>query len=75
MNTITVAGVLNDIAVDTILPALGMSDYATLPPGVGDYATLPPGMGDYATLPPGMGDYMTESQVDSAVSGMSRGEY
>lgn len=65
------AGVLNDIAVDTILPALGMSDYATLPPGVGDYATLPPNVSD--VMP--MSDYMDTGDVAGAVSGYSRGEY
>ena len=41
------SGVMSDIANETIVPALKLGDYLTLPPGMADYLTLPPGMRDY----------------------------
>jgi hypothetical protein len=62
------AGVLNDLAVEKILPMVpGMSDYATLPPGVGSYASLP----QFESL----GEYATEQSVEGAMSGVSMGEF
>jgi len=62
------AGVMSDIATESVLPAVGLSDYLSLQPGMNDYLALPRrGISDYLTKRQmQMSDWATVTQVAEA---------
>ena len=72
----TLAGVMNDLAVEYVLPMVGMGDYLQLPGGMGAYlSTKDLGMGDYVSARQlGLRDWATTGQVSRATASYSPGE-
>jgi hypothetical protein len=56
------SGVMSDVASESLLPMIGLSDYID-PRQLNDYLTMKPGMNDYLALRPGMSDFLTEQQM------------
>ena len=71
----TIAGVMNDLMVEYVIPMTGVGDYLQLP-GLGAYlSTKDLGMGDYVSARQlGLRDWATTAQVRQATASYSPGE-